>query len=53
MRCEICGNNRLTYLGVLGSHEWFKCRTCGWQESILDVDTPWNEDHEIEVNHGV
>jgi tRNA(Ile2) C34 agmatinyltransferase TiaS len=31
--CEMCGGPAMS-MGILGDAEWFRCRNCGWENSI-------------------
>lgn len=33
--CDICGSNSFTHLGKLGQKEYFRCRACGSEVSLI------------------
>lgn len=46
IRCVFCEGNQFKYLGSLGLADWFRCRSCGEDQSVeLDELVPHVNDH--------
>ena len=50
-QCPVCGSERVTHLGTLGSVSWFRCDDCGMDlDCCVSPDVAWGREGETDLD---